>query len=212
MKNIILVEGKDDKSFIEYLIKGVEVKPFSVDVLGGLSKDSLTKRLDSLKSSFLKTPFEKLGIIIDQDSLTTGERLAFVNECLQGNFNVQLSDNQIFTNLEIDGIPLQIACYFVNVNGKGELESLLTRIKTIASPYADCLQQWQNCLTEKVSQKEFDKLWVHYYLKYDTATHQERQQAGTYCTLEYSLKAKIHIWDFDSPILNELKGFLALFD
>jgi hypothetical protein len=138
--------------------------------------------------------------------------LAFVNECLQGNFNIQLTDNQIFANLEIDGIPLHIACYFVNVKGKGELESLLTRIKTIASPYADCLQQWQNCLSEKVSQKEFDKLWVHYYLKYDTATHQERQQAGKYCTLEYSLQEKTHIWDFDSPVLDKLKGFLALFN
>ncbi len=212
MKNIILVEGKDDKAFIEYLIQDVEVKPFSVDVLEGLSKDALSKRLDSLKTGFLKNPFEKLGIIIDQDSFITEERLAFVNECLQGNFNVQLSDNQIFANLEIDEIPFQIACYFVNVDGTGELESLLTRIKTIPSPYADCLQQWQNCLSEKVSQKEFDKLWVHYYLKYDTATHQQRQQAGTYCTLEYSLKAKTHIWDFDSPVLDELKGFLALFD
>jgi len=212
MKNIILVEGKDDKSFIEYLIQGVEVKPLSVDVLEGLSKDALTKRLDSLKTGLLKKPFEKLGIIIDQDSFTTAERLALVNECLEGNFNVQLSNYQTFVNLEIDGIPFQIACYFVNVNGEGELESLLTRIKTKSSPYADCLQQWQNCLSEKVNQKEFDKLWVHYYLKYDTATHQERQQAVKYCTLEYSLQEKTSIWDFDSPVLDELKGFLALFN
>ena len=107
---------------------------------------------------------------------------------------------------------MQIACYFVNVDGKGELESLLTRIKTIDSPYDDCLQQWQNCLSEKVNQKEFEKLWVHYYLKYDTATHQERQQAGKYCTLEYSLQEKNHIWNFNSPILDELRRFLALFD
>jgi hypothetical protein len=212
MKNIILVEGKDDKSFIEYLIQGVEVKPFSVDVLGGLSKYALTERLNSLKTGFLKNPFEKLGIIIDQDSFTTEERLAFVNECLQGNFNIQLSDNQIFANLEIDGIPLQIACYFVNVNGKGELETILRIIKTQPSPHADCLEKWQNCIPNQVSQKEFDKLWVHYYLKYDTATHQERQQASIYCTLEYSLKHKSHIWDLDSPVLDELKGFLALFD
>lgn len=212
MKNIILVEGKDDKSFIEYLIQGVEVKEFSVDILGGLNKDALTRRLASLKTSFLKNPFEKLGIIIDQDSFTKEERLAFVNECLQESFDIQLSDSQIFVYLTIDKIPLQIACYFVNIDGTGELESLLTRIKTNPSPYADCLQQWQNCLSEKVSQKEFDKLWVHYYLKYDTATHQERQQAGRYCTLEYSLQHKSHIWDLDSPVLNELKGFLALFD
>lgn len=212
MKNIILVEGKDDKAFIEYLIRGVDVKEFSVDTLGGLNKDALTRRLASLKTSFLKNPFEKLGIIIDQDSFTKEERLAFVNECLQESFDIQLSDCQIFVDLTIDEIPLQIACYFVNIDGTGELESLLTRIKTNPSPYADCLQQWQNCLSEKVSQKEFDKLWVHYYLKYDTATHQERQQASKYCTLEHSLQHKTHIWDLDSPVLNELKGFLALFD
>jgi hypothetical protein len=170
----------------------------------------LTKRLDSLKTGFLKNPLEKLGIIIDQDSFTTEERLSFLNEFLQGNFNVQLSDNQIFANLEIDGIPLQIACYFVNVDGKRELESLLTKIKTIASPYADCLQQWQNCLTKKVSKKEFDKLWVHYYLKYDTATNDESKSGDK--LFQRSFEKNPPIWNFDSPVLNELKGFLALFD
>ena len=135
MKNIILVEGKDDKAFIEYLTQSVEVKPFSVDVLGGLSKDAMTKRLDSLKTGFLKTPFEKLGIIIDQDSFSTVERLTLINECLQAVFGVQIIDVSTFVQTEIDGIPLQIACYFVNFEGKGELESLLTRIKTEDSPF-----------------------------------------------------------------------------
>jgi hypothetical protein len=211
MANIILVEGKDDKSFIEYL-KNVEAKAFAVEKLEGLSKDALKRSLDSHKNSFLKKPFGKLGIIIDQDSFTKAERLDFVNECLQEVFGIQLTDTERFTEIVIDEMPLEIACYFVNVDGKGELESLLTRIKTMPSQYSDCLEQWQNCLTEKVSQKEFDKLWVHYYLKYDTATHQERQQAGKYCTLEYSLQAKTHIWDFDSPFLDELKEFLTLFD
>lgn len=212
MKNIILVEGKDDKAFIEYLIQGVDVKEFSVNILEGLSKDALTKRLASLKTGFLKNPFEKLGIIIDQDSFTREERLAFINECLQESFDIQLSDSQTFVNLTIDEIPLQIACYFVNIDGTGELETILRLIKNRPSSNADCLEQWQNCLSEKVSQKEFDKLWVHYYLKYDTATHQERQHAGRYCTLEYSLQHKTHVWNFDSPILDELKRFLALFD
>ncbi|MDI9875333.1 hypothetical protein [Flectobacillus rivi] len=100
----------------------------------------------------------------------------------------------------------------MNVGGKGELETILRLIKNHPSSNADCLEQWQNCLSEKVSQKEFDKLWVHYYLKYDTATHQERQHVGRYCTLEYSLQNKTHIWDLDSPVLAELKRFLALFD
>jgi hypothetical protein len=212
MKNIILVEGKDDKAFIEKLIVGVEAKPITVEPLGGLSKDTMLRSLDAQRNAFLKNPYEKLGIIIDQDSFSTAERLTLVNECLQKVFGVQIINISTFIQTEIDGISLQIACYFINFEGKGELESLLTRIKTQDSPYSDCLNQWQNCLSDKVSQKEFDKLWVHYYLKYDTATHQERQQAGKYCTLEYSLQNKPHIWDLDSPILDELKGFLNLFD
>lgn len=205
MKNIILVEGKDDKAFIEYLSTDCKVNSIT-----GLN--NLLIELTKIKGSFPKTPYQKLGIILDQDTITKAERLTFVNECLQQVFEIQLPDTEIFADLIIDEIPLRIACYFVNIEGKGELETILRLIKNHPSRNADCLEQWQNCLSEKVSQKEFDKLWVHYYLKYDTATNQERQQASKYCTLEYSLQHKTHIWDLDSPILNELKGFLAMFD
>jgi hypothetical protein len=212
MQNIILVEGKDDKAFVEKLMSGIEAKPITVEPLGGLSKEAMLKSLDAQRNAFLKKPYEKLGIIIDQDDFSIADRLALVNECLQAVFGIQLENVSSFVEVQIENMPLQIACYFINFEGKGELESLLTRIRTQTSSYADCLNQWQNCLITKVSQKEFDKLWVHYYLKYDTATHQERQQAGKYCTLEYSLLHKSHIWDLKSSVLDELKGFLHLFD
>jgi hypothetical protein len=205
MKNIILVEGKDDKALIEYLSTDCQVNNIS-----GLNK--LVIELTKIKGSFLKTPYQKIGIILDQDTVTKAERLTFVNECLQQVFGIQLLDTETFVDLMVEEIPLQIACHFVNVDGKGEIETILRLIKNHQSNNADCLEKWQNCLTEKLSQKEFDKLWVYNYLKYDTATHQERQQAGTYCTLEYSLKHKIHIWNLASPVLDELKGFLASFD
>jgi hypothetical protein len=212
MQNIILVEGKDDKAFIEKLMSGIEAKPITIEPLGGLSKDAMLKSLDAQRNAFLKKPYQKLGIIIDQDDFSIADRLTLVNECLQTIFGIQLENISSFMKVQVEDIPLQIACYFINFEGKGELESLLTRIKTQDSPYADCLNQWQNCLATKVSQKEFDKLWVHYYLKYDTATHQERQQAGKYCTFEYSLLKKSHIWDLESTVLDGLKGFLQLFD
>lgn len=211
MKNIILIEGKDDKAFIEALIPSVETKPITVEKLEGLNQDALTKSLDAQKNSFQKKPFDKLAITIDQDDFTKAERLAFVNKAIEKVFGSTLTDTVTFTSVDINGDFLQIACYFVNFKGKGELESLLTQIKTKPSPYADCLNQWQNCLQTKVSQKEFDKLWVHYYLKYDTSTHQERQQASKYCSLEYSLKRNPPVWDLVSPILDELKAFLDLF-
>ncbi len=209
MKNIILVEGKDDKVFIKALIPSVEIKPIEAIEFGGLK--TLSTSLDAQKISFLKKPFEKLGIIIDQDDFTKAERLAFVNQAVEKAFGITLTDTSTFTVADIDGELLQIACYFVNFEGKGELESLLTRIKTQPSPHADCLNQWQNCLQTKVSQKEFDKLWVHYYVRWDTATHQERQQAGEYCTLKHSLTRNPAVWNLKDPILNDLKAFLDLF-
>jgi len=216
MKNIILVEGKDD-FFIQRLIQGVVVKP-----MGGLN--NLPMELNIIKNSLPKPPtsYEKLGIILDQDTVTKSERLTFVNQCLKDVFgiqsseddkvipNIQLFDTEIFSTIEIQEIPLQIACYFVNVNGQGELETLLRLIKTQPSPYSDCLQEWQNCLSEKVSQKEFDKLWVHYYLKYDVATNKESKSGDK--LFERSFEQNPPIWDLDSPYLDELKGFLALFD
>lgn len=212
MKNIILVEGKDDKAFIEALIPSVETKPITVEKLEGLNQKALIDSLDAQKINFQKKLFDKLGIILDQDDFTKAERLAFVNKAIEKVFGITLTDTSTFISVEINGDLLQIACYFVNFEGKGELESLLTRIKTQPSPHADCLNQWQNCLKEnKVSQKEFDKLWVHYYLKYDTSTHQERQQASKYCSLEYSLTRNPPVWNLASPILDELKAFLDLF-
>jgi len=209
MKNIILVEGIDDKAFIEALIPSVETKPIEVKEFGGLK--ALSTSLDAQKNGFQKKPFDKLAIIIDQDDSTKAERLAFVNEGVEKVFGITLTDTSTFTSVDIYGDLLQIACYFVNFEGKGELESLLTRIKTQPSPHADCLNQWQNCLQTKVSKKDFNKLWVHYYLRWDTATHQERQQAGVYCTVKYSLSKNPPVWDLASPILNELKAFLDLF-
>jgi hypothetical protein len=139
MQNIILVEGKDDKAFVEKLMSGIEAKPITVEPLGGLSKEAMLKSLDAQRNAFLKKPYEKLGIIIDQDDFSIADRLALVNECLQAVFGIQLENVSSFVEVQIENMPLQIACYFINFEGKGELESLLTRIRTQTSSYADCL-------------------------------------------------------------------------
>ncbi|WP_333065526.1 MULTISPECIES: hypothetical protein [unclassified Microcoleus] len=47
-----------------------------------------------------------------------------------------------------NGTKAKLACYFTNVGGKGELETLLKAIKARESPHADCLGSWKNYCIE----------------------------------------------------------------
>jgi hypothetical protein len=51
-----------------------------------------------------------------------------------------------------------------------------------------------------------------YYVRYDTCTNQEKNNAGKYYTLDYALKNKPSIWNFEHPILDKLKIFFNLFN
>ena len=104
-----------------------------------------------------------------------------------------------------------------NVKGQGELETVLRAIKSKPSAYADCLNDWQNCLSRQgktISPKDFDKFWVATYLKFDTCRNREKKQAGKYCSMggfEHVMCEKSEIWNLDNPILDDLKRFLMMF-
>jgi hypothetical protein len=62
----------------------------------------------------------------------------------------------------------EFACYFTNVDGQGELEMILKVIKSQDSTYADCLEDWRNCLPNQgklIRDKDFDKFWISTYMK-----------------------------------------------
>ena len=116
-----------------------------------------------------------------------------------------------------NGTKAELACYFTNVEGKGELETLLKAIKARDSPYADCLDSWKTCienLGNKINQKDFDKFWISNYIRYDTCSIQEQKQAGRKCSMsgfDYVMEHKKDIWDWDNPTLDDLKEFFKLF-
>jgi hypothetical protein len=230
MTNRLIVESKNDKIFIKKLIQtlnfnNIEIdKPICIDdyeCLEGLSKKSVTNSLKSLSASLLKNDIKKIGIIIDQDNCTQQERFEFINNCIdQAAFrkSIDLSDvNNLIEIITDDNIARQLGCYFTNVNGKGELETVLKTIKTQDSDYADCLESWRNCLKEQaknISDKDFDKFWISNYIRYDTCSPQESKQAGRKCAMsafDYVLKEKSHIFDFGHSVLDGLKDFLKLF-
>src|SRR4028118_515181 len=211
------------QAMVEFLNRDIQVeKPIYIDdyePLEGLSETELIKALKNLIRKIDRKDIEKIGIIIDIDNCSEQERLKFVDRCIKQVFQAEtLSSTKQFIDICTDnGTNAKLACYFTNVGGKGELETLLKAIKARESPHADCLDSWKTCIEsqgQQIDQKGFDKFWVSIYLRYDTCSDNEQQQAGRKCTMsgfDYVMKHKKDIWDWNNPALDDLKEFFTLF-
>ena len=227
MSNIVIVESKNDRIFMQAMVEklncDIQVElPIYIDdykSLEGLSETELIKALKALEALIDKNNIEKIGIIIDIDNYSEQERLKFVDRCIKQVFEAEslLNTKQFIDICGDNGTNAKLACYFTNVGGKGELETLLKAIKARDSPYADCLDSWKTCiesLGKKINQKDFDKFWISNYIRYDTCSNQEQKQAGRKCSMygfDYVMEHKKDIWDWDNPILDDLKEFFKLF-
>jgi hypothetical protein len=226
--NKLIVESKNDKAFIEALIRHLNVaaevdKPIFFDdfeSLDGLSQKRLTDKLSDVFSEVPKYGIEKIGILLDIDNEGTDKRLQLINDCLQkttAQSSEALTKINQFVRYEIEGVSVEIACFFTNVNGIGELETVLKAIKNQDATYADCLESWKNCLEKQgkhISDKDFDKFWVSNYVRFDTCSNRDSKQVGNKCSLQnfdYVLQKTPLVFDFEHPVLEELKDFLRLF-
>jgi len=202
VSNLLIVESQNDKYFIEALINhlnlNIEVgSPVcSIDeyeCLGGIGK--LEEKLNALKGRVAKEGIETVGIIFDADKKGIEKQRKDIQEKIDLVFG---KDSAI-----------EFKIYIMNVEGYGELETVLKLIHLKDSTVADCLESWQECLPDdkKLNQKEFDKFWVQIYQRYDHCSKKEAKRAGEKCNNEVSLKNK-KIWNFNHPTLNDLKKFL----
>jgi hypothetical protein len=227
VSNIVIVESKNDAIFMQAMVEKLNCdiqieEPIFIDdyeSLEGLSETKLITTLKALEADLQKRDIEKIGIIIDIDNDSEQERLQLVNKCIKDVFESEtLSSTKQFIDIYGDnGTNAKLACYFTNVGGKGELETLLKAIKARDSPYADCLDSWKTCiesLGKEISQKDFDKFWISNYIRFDTCSKQEQKQAGRKCSMsefDYVMKHKKDIWDWDNSALDDLKEFFSLF-
>ena len=221
-KNILIVESENDQYFIESLKAYLNIYDVEIDTpicsiddyecLNGLSKAKLEYKLQELKIEIEKRGIEKIGIILDADKEGVDKRIEFINEALKiidKNLNL-LSCNHFIKSEKLD---IEIACYVMNINGYGELETVLKHIKSKDSPFADCLENWKKCLADKnhsIKDKDFDKFWVNTYQRFDCCSKKEQKQAGRKCNPETSMKKDI--WDFEHRVLDKLKEFLKFFN
>lgn len=233
--NKLIVESKNDAAFVQALVNHInakaEVEEISIieefeDLGVGLSEQRLTQKIGDVLDEVRKKDVQKIGVLIDLDKESIENRIILVNKCLKkalfekgfGENTEGVSSINAFATIKIDeATNIEFACYFTNVDGKGELETVLKKIKNQNSDYADCLEKWRNCLTEKgkdVSDKEFDKFWISNYIRFDTCSNKDKGQAERKCSMQnfdFVLENK-RIFNFDDALLTDLKSFLKLFN
>ena len=219
-KNILIVESENDKYFIEALIKKMNLRNIVIsnpickidnyECLQGI--DNLKNRLGRIKIEIKKREIEQVGIILDANNKGIPKRIEMINRTLQTIFTLEKDMKNINEFVEDKTEKVNFACYIMNVNGFGELETVLKNIKKKESIFADCLVSWKQCLSEnniQITQKDIDKFWVNIYQRFDCCDNIEKKQAGRKCNFKISMGKDI--WNFDHEILEDLKLFLRMF-
>ncbi|WP_204104710.1 MULTISPECIES: DUF3226 domain-containing protein [Spirulina sp. CCY15215] len=233
MKNILIVEGKTDKKFLEsyidYLCKTAPEKYYFLDdidndndnIKDATGQDKIFSVLNAQRIFINKRETKNIGILIDADNDGIDKKIEEkINPAIQKAFGTENAiqfPNQKYpiTYTENDREnTFNIFCHIFNLNGKGELEDILRKIrtnKTLQSPI--CLDKFVQCMGDfniAYPEKEYKKNWVYFYgyesLKKEQLNIEEiksKLKNNEYYTPKY--------WDFDNPLLNELKQFLDLF-
>jgi len=149
MKNVLVVESKNDEIFIKALLSELNIEQIQVEEIGFVhySLDAqankptkLVQKLKDIQSDIRKEGIERIGLILDIDKVTPQERLELINNAF-----IEVFTNQHFTplnsistptNLEFEGENLEVLCYFMNIDGQGELETVLRKIANQHTTYA----------------------------------------------------------------------------
>ena len=210
VNNLIIVESKNDKFFIERLIEYYNCGNINVQCI---CEFECVEGINNLNKKLKDIKFDKyniIGIILDADKEGINNRIEFINNSLKNVCDdVELTSiNKLEKSSKLD---VDFVCYIMNVNGYGELETVLKSIKKSDSVFADCLESWRECLkvrNKDISDKDFDKFYINNYIRFDTCNKYEQKQSSKYCSFESAMKKDI--WDLDNNILIDLKEFLKL--
>lgn len=221
-KSVLIVESHNDKFFIERLLRHLNIqsalevsRPIcSIDeyvCLPGLSVKALERKLNEVYTDIEKKDLGKIGILVDADAVGIGNRLSEVNEALASSqFAISLpSVNQAIVYGEFN---VAISCHIVNIDGYGELETILKAIASGSKQFVNCLDDWRQCLKNNdsdLSDKHFNKFWLNIYQRYDSCSKRERTNPDKDCSFQASLDKDI--WNFEHTCLEELKAYLRSF-
>lgn len=220
--SLLIVESVNDKHFVEAVKRHLNNIDVDIDTpvcaiddfecLDGLSQTRLENKLREVSIKIEKQGIEKLGILVDADNQGVESRLGLVRSAL-ATVGSMATINSPNTWYQCDVLNVDISCHVLNLDGRGELETVLRQIKSSESVYADCLNAWKSCLEQngkEISGKNFDKFWITIYQRYDCCSSQEQRQAARKCSTEASMSKAI--WNFDHASLEQFRDFLQMFE
>ena len=232
MSNILIVEGKTDKkfldSYIDYLCKTAPEKYFFLDEIdkdniqnsGG--QDKISSILDKQKININKRKTKNIGILIDADDEGIEKKIEEkINPAIQKSFGTENAikfPNQKYpiTYTENDRENnFNVFCHIFNLNGKGELEDILMEIRTEKTLQATiCLERFVHQCMEGFNiaypEKQYKKDFVYFY-GYESLKKERLSIKETKSRLKNLEYYRPEYWDFESHLLNDLKEFLNLF-
>lgn len=234
----IIVEDNNDKHTYQAIIDHIKLQEnlsvSQVEVDWEVSSaeanperpTGLIRTLKSLLNDIRSGSIERIGIVWDIDD-DASQKLQTVLTAVSGAFGTDVivkpfSKPNEFGSIVFDSgtpeeIEVKVACFFVGLNGKGEIEDLLKAIKSQPSPLADCIHEnLPHCLEVNgitdVNDKELVKLWINNYQRYDSLVKKERTASNTKWE-SVMMKRGIELFDFNKDEVSELhalKVFLRM--
>jgi hypothetical protein len=238
MKNKIIVESKNDMHFVKCLLEKVqkgrehnpqvgveEIFPDAIvdfAELEGSDKTKLKTKLKDVIADIRRDKTQKVGILLDRDEVPESECIQLIDEAVQAAcaemgavFSGTIAQLNTFYEVAYQGQRFSLACGLVGLEGKGELTHLLRATANQPSDFADCLQAWRDCAETKgktIKDKDFTKIWVDFYIRWDTCSKKDRKQAEMKCSMRYfGTVLEKDLFDFEHPALSDLRTFLAPF-
>lgn len=219
MKNIIIVEGKSDKKFLEgylaYLKEDFPKKYFLIEEAKG--QDAIFSILKAHQISINRRETKNIGILIDADEEGIKAKIENkINPAIEKAFNIKnavKAPNKI-SQIKYGSNSVNIFCYIFNIDGKGELEDILKEIRTDKNAeFPICLDKFVECMkgfNEAYPEKTYKKNFIHFY-GYECVRKEGINAEGIKSKLKgYEYYTQQH-WNFEDGRLKELKQFLDLF-
>ena len=220
-KSLLIVESINDTYFVESTKNYLNNIDLEIDTpvcsihdyecLEGLSCKKLENKFNELKIRIEKQGIDKVGILLDADEEGVTKKLALINKAL-ASINSHVSVTEMNKWYQCSTLDVQLSCHILNLEGQGEVETILKTIKKNDSTYADCLDAWKDCLEKNgkcISDKQFDKFWVSIYQRFDCCSRKEQKQASRKCSNKASMSKDIY--DFSHDSLCSFRTFLRLF-
>ncbi len=222
--NRIIVEGKNDKGFIEaykqYLSRKNINLQFDLSALAnGLSVASIIDELKTIKND-LENEHSlniKIGFILDIDDTNIQgyvNRFTILNNAILSVFGINPNLSNVLTSAICEYEDLKIEFSYLlmqNSKGNGELIDVLKEIKFNDSLIADCVN---NCFQQKddYTAKEILDDWLHIFLKWDSCNYNERRASKNFgLDKNETIQKLLTIFNFENPVLEELRLFLSTF-